>query len=130
MAKEILNSRKAVTRIYTNKAHLMTLGTTLTEQMGEQAQRGAAQHSTAQRSAGVWLRRNPAASAAKKAPAVHVRWGAAGVSLERRMMTAHGMDGVEAGPVGPSGLSSCWPGGARSCSALRTARRACAPLAT
>lgn len=35
LAKEIVQSRKAVGRMYTNKAQLISLGTSLTEQLGE-----------------------------------------------------------------------------------------------
>ena len=35
MAKEILHSRKAVSRLYTNRAQMMGIGTALTEQLGE-----------------------------------------------------------------------------------------------
>lgn len=34
LAKEIVHSRKAVARIYTNRAHMMGIGTALTEQLG------------------------------------------------------------------------------------------------
>jgi charged multivesicular body protein 3 len=34
LAKEILHSRKAVTRLYTNKAHMMSISNALTEQLG------------------------------------------------------------------------------------------------
>ncbi len=35
LAKEVVQSRKAVGRIYTNKAHMQSLSTALTEQLGE-----------------------------------------------------------------------------------------------
>lgn len=44
LAKEILQSRKAVTRLYTNKAHMMSLGTQLTEQMGQSIWFGMISH--------------------------------------------------------------------------------------
>lgn len=39
LAKEILATRKAVSRMYTNKAQLMDIGITLTQQMGEPSSR-------------------------------------------------------------------------------------------
>lgn len=35
LAKEIVQSRKAVSRLYVNKAHMQSLNTALTEQLGE-----------------------------------------------------------------------------------------------
>ncbi len=35
LAKEVLASRKAVSRLYINKAHMQSLSTALTEQLGE-----------------------------------------------------------------------------------------------
>ena len=35
LAREVVQSRRAVSRLYTNKAQLMSVGTSLTEQLGE-----------------------------------------------------------------------------------------------
>lgn len=38
LAKEIIHSRKAVSRLYVNKAQMMSIANALTEQLGEQQQ--------------------------------------------------------------------------------------------
>jgi hypothetical protein len=35
LAKEIIHSRKAISRLYVNKAHMISIGNALTEQLGE-----------------------------------------------------------------------------------------------
>jgi hypothetical protein len=35
LAKEVLHSRKAIGRLYVNKAQMMSIGNALTEQLGE-----------------------------------------------------------------------------------------------
>lgn len=39
LAKEIIHSRKAVSRLYVNKAQMISIGNALTEQLGEKQQR-------------------------------------------------------------------------------------------
>jgi hypothetical protein len=35
LAKEVLHSRKAISRLYVNKAQMMSIGNALTEQLGK-----------------------------------------------------------------------------------------------
>jgi len=35
LAKEIIHSRKAISRLYVDKAHMISIGNALTEQLGE-----------------------------------------------------------------------------------------------
>jgi hypothetical protein len=37
LAKEVLHSRKAISRLYVNKAQMMSIGNALTEQLGGQS---------------------------------------------------------------------------------------------